>query len=46
MLTILGILIIGALISTIASMMGKCPLYIPVLLLCIVEGLRILPLGG
>lgn len=46
MLTIIGLLVLGALIATIASMMGKCPLYVPVLLLCIVEGLRVLPLGG
>jgi hypothetical protein len=34
-LTVLCILYIGALISTIISIMGKCPLYVPVLLMSI-----------
>lgn len=44
-LTIIGLLILAALIGTILSLMGKCPLGVPVLFLCIVEALRILPLG-
>jgi len=46
MLTIIGVLIVAALICTILSLMGKCPLAVPVLLLVVVEALRILPLGG
>lgn len=45
LLSILGILVLGALISTIVSIMGKCPLYVPVLLLSIIVGLQVLPLG-
>lgn len=45
MLTIVGILVVAALISTIVSIMGKCPLYVPVLLLCIVAALQVIPLG-
>ena len=44
MLTIVCILAVCALIGTILSLMGKAPLGIPVLLLCIVETLRCLPL--
>lgn len=46
MITILFILVVSALVATILSLMGKCPIAVPVLLLCIVEALRILPLGN
>jgi hypothetical protein len=44
MLTVTFILVIGALIAAIVSAMGKCPLWVSVILLCIVEALRVLPL--
>ena len=46
MLTVLAIIILCAFFVTIAAGMGKAPIWIGVLLLCIVELLRILPLGG
>ena len=46
MFTIIGILVLSALVAAILSIMGKCPLYVSVLFLCIVEALQILPLGG
>jgi hypothetical protein len=45
MLTVIGFIIIAAFICAIVSAIGKCPLWISVILLCIVELLRILPLG-
>lgn len=45
LLTVLGFLIVSAFICTIVSAIGKCPVWVPVLLLCVVELLRILPLG-
>ena len=44
-LTVISILILGAFILTLVSAAGKCPLWVPVLLVVIVEALRILPLG-
>lgn len=46
MLTVIMIIVICAFIVTILSGIGKAPLWPAVLLLCIVELLRILPLGG
>lgn len=45
MLTVIGFLVIVAFICTIVSALGKCPLWVSVLLLCLVELIRILPLG-
>ena len=45
LLTVIGFLVVAAFICTIVSAIGKCPLWISVLLLCLVELLRILPLG-
>lgn len=45
MITVLGFLIFGAFVCAIVSAIGKAPLWVSVLLLCIVELLRILPLG-
>lgn len=42
-LTITLILVLAALIGTILSAMGKCPLWLPVFLLAMLEALRILP---
>jgi len=44
MLTVTLILVLGALIAAIASAMGKCPLWVSVILLCIVVALQVLPL--
>lgn len=44
MITVALILIVGALIAAIASAMGKCPLWVSVILLCIVVALDVLPL--
>jgi hypothetical protein len=45
MLTVLLILAIIALITAIAAAMGRCPISVPVILVCIIELLRELPLG-
>lgn len=45
MLTIFILLALTAFLSTIAAAMGKCPLWLPVLLLSLIELLRALPLG-
>jgi hypothetical protein len=45
MLTVLVILVIAAFLTTIASSTGHCQLWVGVVLLCIIEMLRILPLG-
>lgn len=45
MLTVLLLLAIAAFLCTLASALNKCPLWVPVLLLCIIEMLRQLPLG-
>ena len=43
MLTVSLILIVGALIAAIASAMGKAPLWVAVILLCVVLALQVLP---
>ena len=45
MLTVFLILALAAFIVVIASAMGKAPLWIAVLILCVIELLRGLPLG-
>lgn len=45
MLTVMLILAVGALISTIMSAMGKCPLWVPVVLLSLYACLQVLPKG-
>jgi hypothetical protein len=45
MLTLFMILAVGALIATIMAAMGKCPLYVPVMVLSVIEVLRVLPLS-
>ncbi len=44
MMTVTFLLLIAALVTTIASAMSRCPLWVPVLLLVIVELIRVLPL--
>ena len=46
MLSVSLLLIVGALIAAIVSAMGKCPLWVAVVLLCIIEALRVMPLAG
>ncbi len=43
MMTVTGFLVVAAFICTIANALGKCPLWIAVLLLCIAMLLGILP---
>jgi hypothetical protein len=45
LLTVIGFLVVAAFICTIVSALGKCPLWVGVILLCIIELVRILPLG-
>lgn len=45
MLTVLIVLVAAAFICTILNAIGKCPIWVPMILLCIVELLRVLPLG-
>lgn len=44
MITVSFVLILGALIAAIVSAMGKCPLWVSVIMLCIVEAVQVLPL--
>lgn len=44
-LTVMLVLVICAFITTLASALRWCPLWVPVLLLCVVELIRVLPLG-
>lgn len=45
MITVFFILAICAFICTITGAIGKCPLWVPVLLLTVIELLRALPVG-
>lgn len=45
-MTIIAILILCALIATIISALGKCPLWVPVFILCFVEAVRVWPVGS
>lgn len=45
-LTVMLLLVIAAFIVTVASACGKCPLWVAVLLLTVVEMIRVLPLGS
>ena len=44
MLTVMIVLVLAAFIVTIASAVGKAPLWVAVLVLCLIELLRVLPL--
>lgn len=44
MITVAFILVIGALIAAIVSAMGKCPLWVSVILLCVVAAIQVMPL--
>ena len=43
MLTVSLLLIVGALVAAIVSAMGKCPLWVAVVLLCVAQALTVLP---
>jgi len=45
MITVVFFLVVAAFIVTIAAGMGKAQLWVSVLLLCLLELLRLLPLG-
>lgn len=45
MLTVIGFLVVLAVVTVIASALNKCPLWVPVAILCLIELLRVLPLG-
>ena len=42
--TVIGLLVLAAFITCIAAGANKCPLWVSVLLLCVIELIRILPL--
>ena len=44
MLTVLFVLVAAAFVCTIAAAMNKCPLWIAVLLLCVVALVQVLPI--
>ncbi len=44
MLSVMLLLAIAAFMTTIASAIGKCPLWVAVLLLCLVALVQVLPL--
>ena len=45
MLTVFVILVVAAFIVTLVSATGKVPLWVAVVILCVIELLRVLPLG-
>ena len=45
MLTVTIVLAIAALIAAVMAAMNRCPLWVSVIILCLIELLRALPLG-
>lgn len=45
LLTVFLILALTAFICTVLVAMGKCPVWVPLVILCVIELLRDLPLG-
>ncbi len=45
MLTVMICLVAAAFICTVISALGKCPVWVPVFILCVIELIRVLPLG-
>jgi len=43
MLTVMFIMVLGALVAAIVSAMGKCPLWVSVILLCVAMAIQVLP---
>jgi hypothetical protein len=44
-ITVILLLLIAAFIVAVVAAMGKCPLWVSVILLCVAELLRVLPVG-
>lgn len=44
MLTVIFVLVASAFICTIVAAIGKCPLWVSVLLLCVISLLQVMPL--
>jgi hypothetical protein len=44
MLTVMVVLTLAALVTCVASAMRKCPIWVPVMILCLVALLQVLPL--
>jgi hypothetical protein len=42
-ITVSILLVVGALVAAIVSAMGKCPLWVSVILLCVAMALQVLP---
>lgn len=45
MLTVILVLVVAAFIAAVVAAAGKAPIWISVILLCIVELLRVIPVG-
>ena len=45
MINVFLVMAISAFICTIVAALNKCPVWVPVLLLCVIELLRAMPLG-
>jgi len=45
MLTVIMIVLLGAAVTAIASAMGRCPLWVSVMLLCVLELIVHFPVG-
>jgi len=43
MLTVMFIFVLGALVAAIVSAMGKCPLWVAVILLCVAMAVQVMP---
>ena len=43
MLSVLLVLVLAAFVTAVVAAIGKCPLWVAVILLCVVELLRVLP---
>jgi len=43
MLTVMLVLVVGALLAAIAAAMNKCPLWVSVILLCVAMAVQVLP---
>lgn len=45
MMTVSAILVLLAIMSTVAVAIGKCPVYVPLFTLCLIELIRVVPIG-
>jgi len=43
MLTVTTVLLVGAFGTAVANAVGKCPLWVSVILLCVIEALQVWP---